>query len=397
MLFWTICAHLYTDAEVGLASALLAAVNLIYTLSLMGFEVSIIRVLHEHPDKNLLFNVCISTSSLLGIIFSLLFFLVLPHYHTDLGVVISNPFNELLFIFFVLISVADYMFNNTFIAYRATKFAMFKNLVFSVGKLLLPFMLVAFGAYGIFSAWMFSLSIAVIYSMVVLSRRFNHTLRPRLGISPLRGILKYSLGNYVSGFAEGLPVIVLPILIVNVYGPEQAAYYYIAMMFATFLYKIAGSATQTLLAEAPHGTQLTVLIRKVLKFLSLLLVPSILFFFVLSPYLLRIFGANYSLGASGLLRILALTAIVNAFNSIARAIFRIGFRTVPLTIVSFLGAGVIIGFSYFFSGFGLNGVGYANFLGEAVSLLIYSAWIFRDRKNLLFAVTSRYRVSKSST
>lgn len=389
LIFWTVCAHLYTDAQVGLATALLAALNLIASLSLMGFELSIIRVLPEHPEKSKLFNVCLSTASSFGIFFSLIFMLILPRFHSELDVVNTNAAARLLFILFVLISVADYMFSNTFIAYRESRFTMNKNLIFSLGKLALPFLLIAFGAYGILSAWMFSLGAAVIYSMAVLTRRFNHSLMPRLGIAPLKGMIKYSFGNYIASFAEGLPVIVLPILIIDVYGAEKSAYYYIAMMFATFLFTISTSATQSLLAEASHGgVRLTEAIMKVLRFLGLLLTPCIILLILLSPYILRIFGSTYSAEASGLLRILALASVLNAFNSIARTIFRINYRMIPLTIVSSLGAVSIIVLSYLFRSLNLDGVGYAWLVGEAVSLACYGSLIFYDRKRLLFAIAS---------
>ena len=388
LVFWTICAHLYTDAQVGIATALLAALNLISSLSLMGFELSIIRVLPGHPDKSELFNVCLSIASVFGIIFSLLFMVILPHYHTDLHIIVSNLATRFFFILFVLIAVADYMYSNTFVAYRKSKFTLRKNLIFSIGKLALPFMLIAFGAYGIMSAWMLSLGAAVIYSMVVLSRRFKHSLMPRLAISPLRGMIRYSLGIYVASFAEGLPVIVLPILIINVYGPAKSAYYYIAMMFATFLFTISTSATQSLLAEASHNIKLTKIIKKVLGFLVFLLTPSIIFLIVVSPYILKIFGSTYSSEATGLLRILAVASVLTAFNSIARTIFRINYRTFPLTVVSFIGAVTIISFTYFFRSYGLDGVGYAWFLGEAISLTCYGSLIFYDRKRLLPAIAS---------
>ena len=280
------------------------------------------------------------------------------------------------------------MYSNTFVAYRKSKFTLRKNLIFSIGKLALPFMLIAFGAYGIMSAWMLSLGAAVIYSMVVLSRRFKHSLMPRLAISPLRGMIRYSLGIYVASFAEGLPVIVLPILIINVYGPAKSAYYYIAMMFATFLFTISTSATQSLLAEASHNIKLTKVIKKVLGFLVFLLTPSIIFLIVVSPYILKLFGSTYSSEATGLLRILAVASVLTAFNSIARTIFRINYRTFPLTVVSFIGAVTIISFTYFFRSYGLDGVGYAWFLGEAISLTCYGSLIFYDRKRLLPAIAS---------
>ena len=85
-IFWTICTNIYSDEQVGIATALLAALNLITSLSLMGFELSIIRVLPDHPDKSTLLNVCFSTASLFGIIFSFIFVLLLPFFAGDLKI-----------------------------------------------------------------------------------------------------------------------------------------------------------------------------------------------------------------------------------------------------------------------------------------------------------------------
>jgi len=390
LFFWTICAHLYSVEQVGIATALLAALNLLSSLSLMGFELSIIRILPSHPDKSTLFNVCLSTASVFGIIFSLLFMGLLPFFQSDLDVILSNPATRILFILFVLISIGDYLFTNTFVAYRKADYTLRKNLIFSISKLIFPALLVTFGAYGILSAWMFSLGLALVYSATILSRRFNHRFRPQLGISPLRGMIRYSIGNYVASFAEGLPIMVLPILIIKVYGPEESAYYYIAMMFATFLFTISTSATQSLFAEASYAVVgMGKLIIKALKFLGLLLIPSMLLMILLSPYILRIFGPTYSAAATGLLRILALSSILTAFNSIARTIFRVHYRTAPLTLVSFLGAGSIFMFSYLFRSYGLIGIGYAWLLGEAITLAVYGYLILRGRDRLFSSIASR--------
>ena len=86
------------------------------------------------------------------------------------------------------------------------------------------------------------------------------------------------------------------------------------------------------------------MIKKVLKFLGLLLVPAIIVTVILGPHILSIFGSGYSDEGTGLLRILAISSILVAFNSIARTIFRVHYRTVTLTVVSFLGSISVIVF-----------------------------------------------------
>ncbi|MDO8737077.1 MAG: oligosaccharide flippase family protein, partial [Thermoleophilia bacterium] len=307
-IFWTICTKIYSAEQVGIATALLAALNLITSLSLMGFELSIIRVLPDHPDKSTLLNVCFSTASLFGIVFSFIFVLLVPFFGGNLGVVNSSVLNQVLFFLFVVIALGDYLTTNTFVAYRKSGYVLRKNLIFSIFKLVFPFLFISLGSYGVFSAWMISLGLALIYGMIVLTRQFRHNFKPQLGIAPLRGMIKYSFGNYFSSFAEGFPIMVLPILIVNVYSPEEGAYYYIAMMIATFLFTISASATQSLFAEASSSdVRMVDLVRKVLKFLVLLLIPAIVAIMLLGPYILSIFGPEYSREAADLLRILALS------------------------------------------------------------------------------------------
>ncbi|MDO8736780.1 MAG: hypothetical protein Q7K29_06825, partial [Thermoleophilia bacterium] len=78
-----------------------------------------------------------------------------------------------------------------------------------------------------------------------------------------------------------------------------------------------------------------------------------------------------------------LSSILFSFNSIARTIFRIHYRTVILTIVSLMGAASIIFLSYALRDYGLNGVGMAWLIGETVTLMAYSVLIFRDRADLI--------------
>lgn len=390
--FWTICAHIYTDKQVGLATGLLAAINLITSLSLMGFEMSIIRFLPKFEDKNALLNTCYSTAALAGVIVTAVFFLIQPHVSSNLDVVRSSLPVILLFFLFVVASIGGFIVESTFIAYRKAKFVLQKNFIFSFIKLGFPFLFLGLGAFGIFSAYMLSLAVAVVYSMLVLARRFNHSFRPKLSIAPLKGMLMYSFGNYVDGFIEGLPVMVLPVLIINVFGAEEAAHYYIAMMLASFLFTVSTSATQSMFAEGSHEEQeLKKIIIKVLKFLGFSLAPGIVAMVLLGSFILSFFGRDYSDRAAGLLDILAASAVLMALNSIARTIFRINFRIIALTIISSAGSFAIIALAYFFRGYGLNGIGLAWLIGQLVTLAAFTFLLLWQRLKLAY----RLRLSRT--
>ena len=70
--FWLIAARFYSTADVGLASAIIAAMGVISMLSLLGFDISLVRFLPERADKTELINSCLTIfifSLLLAIIF----------------------------------------------------------------------------------------------------------------------------------------------------------------------------------------------------------------------------------------------------------------------------------------------------------------------------------------
>ena len=49
-LFWLCAAYSYSPEEVGVATALLAVLNLITSLSLLGFEITLVRYLAHRQD-----------------------------------------------------------------------------------------------------------------------------------------------------------------------------------------------------------------------------------------------------------------------------------------------------------------------------------------------------------
>lgn len=65
--FWMIVARFYTEAEVGFSSAIISAISLLALISLVGFNVSLVRFL-PHADKpQALINSCYTLSGLISL------------------------------------------------------------------------------------------------------------------------------------------------------------------------------------------------------------------------------------------------------------------------------------------------------------------------------------------
>jgi O-antigen/teichoic acid export membrane protein len=378
--FWIVAAHFFPATEVGIATALLAALNLITSASLLGFEISIIRILPGHQDKSKLLNVCLTITGLTGIVLSAGFLKLQPLIASSLSVVRANWWIMALFVLFTLFQTSSYIVESALVAYQKSAYIVYKNLIFSVLKVCLIVAFIGLGAFGIYSAWMVALGVAVIYTLYVLKKQFGHKFKLDLSKRPLKGAIRYSFDNYVAAFLEGMPIMILPLMITNFYGPVQNARYYIAMMLATFLFTVSESASQSLFADGSHSQiDLKLKTTKALKFVATFLVPGIAATYVLAPYLLLIFGRTYASPVNTqLLQLLAVSAIFTSLNAVGRTLLKIRYQTGLLVAIDVAGCALLLGTAFVFRSGGLLAIGYAWVFGQAAT-------------TLLLAVASRYR------
>ena len=85
------------------------------------------------------------------------------------------------------------------------------------------------------------------------------------------------------------PNLILPIMVLNVLGAEQAAYYYIAYAIAALLSMIPNAISTSLFVEGSHGEALKRTVVKSLAIIFSLLVPA-------AALVLEVVGAEYAAG-----------------------------------------------------------------------------------------------------
>ena len=264
------------------------------------------------------------------------------------------------------------LIDSIFVAFRNAKFILVKNVTFSSLKIVFPFLFLGLGAYGIFGAWMTSLFVAVVLSMFILVKKFDYKPKLVFHDSIIKKIGKYSFGNYVAGFIGGLPLMILPLMILNSLGAETTAYYYMAMMIATLLFTIPQATSQSLFAEGSYDEKnLKVQVWKAVKIISLILIPGILITVFFGNWILLLFGKEYSSEGFRFLQILALSGIFVGGNKVFENVLRIEKRIRSILWVNIIGAVVILGGSYLLLGGGLLSIGYVWLGGQVVISLIY--------------------------
>jgi O-antigen/teichoic acid export membrane protein len=371
--FWMVVTRCYASEEVGLAATLISSMNLLAMLSLLGFNVALIRFLPNSDEKNNMINSCFTLSLIAAILISAIFLLGLDIWSPKLLFLKGNFVFAALFIAFTGILVATTLLNSVFISNRTSKYVLIKESIFGTSKIPIPIFLVSFGAFGVFFAWGIGSVIALIFGMLLLFRIIP-SYKPLILVKRevVNDMFHFSFWNYIANFFNMAPAFILPIMItnvLNVLSPDMTAYFYISWMIAAILFSIPLQASQSLFAEGSNiEEKVAENVRKSTKFIALLLIPAIIFISIFGDKFLLLFGKEYSAEGFKLLQILAISAIPFAVNAIYISVKKIRKEINMIVriygIVAFV---TLVGSYLLLESIGLIGVGYAWILGNLIT------------------------------
>jgi O-antigen/teichoic acid export membrane protein len=145
----------------------------------------------------------------------------------------------------------------------------------------------------------------------------GYRLGPAASPSDTRRIISFSSANYVSVGLWTLPTWLLPLIVLNLLGQEANGFFFISWAIASLLFSIPTRTSQSLFSEGSNREQLLARDTKRSFWLVItLLTPGVAFVLLLADKLLLIFGREYSAEGTQLLRLVAISAIPVAINSI---------------------------------------------------------------------------------
>ena len=373
--FWIIVARFYTEAEVGFGSAIISAISLLAIISLAGLNTSLVRFL-PHTDKpQELINFCYTLSGSISLIVAGIFIVGLGFWSPPLVFIKQNAIFISAFVLFTLLWTLSNLVDFTFIAKRRTSFVLSKNAIYSVLKIPLPILFVLFfHTFGIVASWGIAVAAALAISVFLFLPKVQAHYKPAPALKPdlIKDMWRYSGSNYLTNLFSVSPAFILPLMVVNLLGAEQNAYFYIAWMIATLLFAIPGAIAQSLFAEGSHFEEkLRENVIKSLKFAFLLLAPAVIVLIVVGKWLLLAFGQSYSLNALKLLWILSISSLPLAINYIYTNVLRVTGRLKEMMAVWGFIALVVLLVSYLIMPItGIIGIGYA-LLGAQTVVSIY--------------------------
>jgi len=373
--FWMIVARFYTEAEVGFSSAIISAISLLALISMVGLNISIIRFL-PHADKPQdLINSCYTLSGLISLAVAGIFLAGLGFWSPALAFVNQHAVFASAFIVFTILWTLASLVDFTFVARRRAGFVLSKNTIFSVVKLPLPILFVLFfHTFGIVASWGIAMAVAVAVSILLFLPRVQDSYKPvpTLKLNLLKDMWRYSAGNYLANLFLACPAFILPLMVVNLLGAEQNAYFYIGWMMAGLLFAIPGAVSGSLFAEGSHfEDKLKENVTRSVKFTYLLLVPAVIVLILVGKWVLLAFGQSYSANGLHLLWVLSLSSLPLALTYIYTGILRVTGRIKELMAIwGFIALSVLLASYLIMPVTGIIGIGYA-WLGAQTVVAIY--------------------------
>ena len=326
--FWIVAARLYPAEVVGLASSTIAAIGLLSLLSTLGLDYGLLRFLPAAGDEaREMINSGFTIGGAVTVLAALIYLAGLNIWSPALLSVRNNLLYFCAFIIFALANTLQTFNSQSFIAARQSRFAMIQGWIIAWLRFVpLVLLAISFQKFGIVAAWGLCVVFSVIIAITFFQPLAYNGNRPFPSINKrvVGRMLRFSFANYIGNIFWTIPSLVLPIMVVNLLGPTENAYFYIGWAIAGIVFMIPTAISLSMLAEAAHDENKSVLeLRRGLWLIFLLLTPAIIILLFLGRFFLQFFGKAYAENALQLLWILTVAAIPLGLNYVYITIRRV--------------------------------------------------------------------------
>jgi beta-1,4-N-acetylglucosaminyltransferase len=373
LVFWGAAARLYRPQQVGLASALLAAVALASSIAGLGTSTGLARYLPQAAHPHRLLNSILTLNAACALLVSVAYLAGASVWSPSLAFVWREATYAAGFVLFSVSTVLGTAVKMAFVAQRQAGRALHYACILNLGRLLLLFPLRGLGAAGLVSAVGAACAAATVLSLCRHLPRALDGYRPRLllHVGELRAIVPYSLGSSLAGLLLASTRTVLPLLVLEALGQEANAYACTTLTIGAILAMPAVALGTAALAEGARDPRNAgAVLRPATALAVALALPAAGIAVMAAATLLLPFGAGYAREGAGLLRWLALAAPLTALKELYLARLRVEARIGRLIAWSAACSLVTLGLSaVLMPRLGIVGIGPAVLVGEGLVAL----------------------------
>lgn len=378
--FWLAVARTFRGDEgaVGYGAAVISAMTLVALVGKFGLDAALIRFVPRaapEPRRRLVtLAVALAVGGSLAV--GALFLATVPSVVADLRGLPGDPVAGGLFLLASGVISVGWVLDGYFIAERRAEFSLYRNIVFNVVKLALPFLAVfQASALGIPAAWTAGIVASLVVAGVLVSLSLRRDPAGTEAPPSTRAFVRYAGLNSAHNVADFLPGLVLPIVVLHVAGREANAFFYIAWSIAFVAFLASKSIAQSTFAEMSHDrARVGHHLRKAALQNVLVLAPFVVLALGLGRFVLALFGPAYAKNAYPLLALLALSAVFVAVNALYATFLKARRATAELVVLPVVTVTVTFAAGYpLLASHGLVGLG-AGWLLANAGVAFYSAW-----------------------
>jgi O-antigen/teichoic acid export membrane protein len=356
--FWIIAARLFTTADVGRASSLIAATVVLAYVALLGLNTTFVRYLPTAHDRDAMLTVGLLLVAAAGAGLGLLYVLLTPVIAPRVAFIEQQPVMTVGFVLLTAAGAVNLITDSVFIAGRKAGYnALVDGGLGGLAKVGSTVILVGTGAYGLFCASAAGSAAAALASILLMTKALRWRPALRKPFQTLLPLLRFSGATYVGNVLNLLPILVVPLIVLDRLGASAAAYYFVAFQIANLLYSAAYAIEQAFLAEGSQaGVDWRELVRRSLRVLIALCLPAGLVLFLIAHWLLLMFGSKYSQHGTAALMVLAVAVIPVAANCWLQTVLRLSGRLRAIVVSNSVYAVAICGLAWFLAPHGLTGL-----------------------------------------
>jgi O-antigen/teichoic acid export membrane protein len=380
--FWLLAARATNAADIGIATAAIASVNLLMALCDLGLATALIYYAAiDRAQTTTLVNTIVATGWLCITITATVFLAGMRFWSPGLAPIGSEGTLVVVFIGYAAFNYILSLQDATMLSQGRASYVLWRNLACNVPSvlLLLPLAYLVGGYGSLFLAYgLPNIVVGVFVGLAVLPlyiqgyRFFGHIHRPTL-----TKIAAYGLANHTGNILWGIPAYVLPLIAVNTLTAEQTGYFFICWTIANFALIVPRMVTFSLFAEGSQNrSNLRSSSLHALLLILVLVVPVICVLWVWGDDVLGLFGRAYV--NLSLLHLLLLSVVPFAINSIYFVVLRVQRRLKQIILFSILiSISILTLASTLVRAMGAEGLAMGWLLGHSLAAIIacaISAW-----------------------
>lgn len=384
LVYWLLMARLYPAVDVGRASAVYAAMNLLAGFTALNFNGALTRFIPQAGQRTRAFVLHSYLVSALSSVVVTVGFLLTIHWwgpsYSDLDGRLAGVVFAGCVVAWAIFTIQD----SVLVGLRSAFWVLVENGLFGVVKIILLVLLVAAlpDHLGIYASWMLPVFVAVPLVNVLIFGRLvpRHTLLTgHYQAASNRQIGRFLAGDYAGAMCLLATVSLLPVVVAARTDASSTAYFYIAWVIAGIIDMIGINMGMSLTVEGSFdAATLAANCRKALRKIVWMLTPCALAFGLLAPELMRLFGPGYAAHGAPVLELLAVATLPRAATELYLGVLRARSQTTLVAVIQAARAVILLGLAAALTGYvGTVGAGIAALASQTVIAVAIAPGLWR--------------------